>query len=830
MLDVGRRALSRPHASALAVAVLLLASITLAGCRRGVSVAPTPVPVNPSSLPERQATVLIKPDAGGVVALSGGAEVNIPADAVTDSALVSFHVTDKPPEAPIPRSMIGRAFDFSLDGAELTGVGAITLPLPDDIQADQYDLAPYRWNGRAWERMSGRVTESGVRFGTDKPGTFALLGQWRGADASATVRVLDVEAGRQTIPVQVAGEYRYSSLPAIQHDYTEAQLRLKRDSSGGAGQINGDESLDQTVAETVLWFRPDPSQSTGMIEYTYTFEVSPQQLDVPLGGTAQMYAVLSVANSAAPTRRFSSAAEYIQVVPIQVIGTDVVGSELAAASAANARWHVFLNGETLFVRPAAGMKLSLAEALAQGGLGEYKIVLETQTDGRYVPVSNEVMVQLALPTTATVAPLPVPTGGSDVEATPTPPGGTVSPLGTMPATPTRRSPPPQQSATPTISATLASATPALTATATRPAWATIFWADSYTLAPGACTLLHWHISNIQSVQIDGRNTVGDMDNFQVCPSSTTSYTLHIVDQQGQTQDRRVTVVVSTDTPAAGSSIQFYADPFLIREGSPATLYWSATGVQRVWLHHDGVREGVAGVDRRSVTPSTDTDYELEVETGTEAGTVNRKVTVYVLPANSIIMSFWAEQYALPADGCTTLHWSVKDVQTVTLSVNNSAEEGVAGEYSRDHICPSGKELYKLTATAADGRTDFRTVLLQAGVPVPGANQVYAQGLISKVEPLTDADSSLPGDQPGWDVTIDGVNPITKGPGPCCQQALTVTLPQYQAAAEKPQPYPSWIDWPLQPGQSVEFHALCDATRCHLPNADSRIFYFKQTSP
>ena len=42
-------------------------------------------------------------------------------------------------------------------------------------------------------------------------------------------------------------------------------------------------------------------------------------------------------------------------------------------------------------------------------------MLETQTDGRYVPVSNEVMVQLALPTTATVAPA-VPTVGSDVES------------------------------------------------------------------------------------------------------------------------------------------------------------------------------------------------------------------------------------------------------------------------------------------------------------------------------------------------------------------------------------------------------------------------------
>ena len=46
-------------------------------------------------------------------------------------------------------------------------------------------------------------------------------------------------------------------------------------------------------------------------------------------------------------------------------------------------------------------------------------------------------------------------------------------------------------------------------------------------------MLHWHISGIQSIMINGNPTVGDMDNYQVCPNVTTTYTLHIVDQQGQ---------------------------------------------------------------------------------------------------------------------------------------------------------------------------------------------------------------------------------------------------------------------------------------------------------
>ena len=109
-----------------------------------------------------------------------------------------------------------------------------------------------------------------------------------------------------------------------------------------------------------------------------------------------------------------------------------------------------------------------------------------------------------------------------------------------------------------------------------------------------------------------------------------------------------------------------------------------------------------------------------------------------------------------------------------------------------------------------------------------------QGLISNVVSLIDADASQGGNQPGWEITIDGVNPILKGSGPCCQQAIKIKLLESQATAY-PKAYPSWVDWPLQAGQTVEFHALCDATSCHLvipPDGTSlgQIHYFRQTSP
>ena len=139
--------------------------------------------------------------------------MNIPPDAVTGSTLLGLHLVDKPPETPIPLSMIGKAYQLSLDGADLTGLARVTLPLPANVDADQYELGAYRWNGHTWERMSSRLSERGLSFGTDKPGGFAVLGQWRGADVEANLTVQGAEAGRETIPVKVEGEYRYLSLP-----------------------------------------------------------------------------------------------------------------------------------------------------------------------------------------------------------------------------------------------------------------------------------------------------------------------------------------------------------------------------------------------------------------------------------------------------------------------------------------------------------------------------------------------------------------------------------------------------------------------------------------
>jgi hypothetical protein len=200
-------------------------------------------------------------------------------------------------------------------------------------------------------------------------------------------------------------------------------------------------------------------------------------------------------------------------------------------------------------------------------------------------------------------------------------------------------------------------------------------------------------------------------------------------------------------------------------------------------------------------------------------------------AGTIIMHFWAEQYSFAQTGqCTTLHWSVKGVREVLLSVDDEDEQGVIGEGSRSNVCPDGTMTYKLRAVANDGSTRTVTALLQAPIPDLSEEEAYLQGVITQIARVSDAETNLPGDQSGYEVTIDGVNVIDKN-GSCCQQAVKLMLPDRQIADFHPPNYDDWLDWPLRVGQTVELHALCGATRCYFEeDTNGRQFYLKQTAP
>ncbi len=530
------------------IAGLLAALLLLSACLGNTR--PTPTDAT-RPRPEKNVAGMVQPGVGGNVGLNSGAEVAVPPDALTAGTLVNLRALDDAPSVPVPLSLVGRAYEMVLEGGELSGTAILSLPYPAEINPADYQLDVYRWTGRTWEETGGRESEGMVRAGITGPGTFAVLGRWRMADAEVRASMPRVEPGRQTAQVLLAGEYRYEAPPRLVGDYIEGRLELKLDTSGGAGYSTGNPDLDQTISQNTLYFKPDAATATGLVNFSYTFEVSPGDLNIALGNTGSLYSALTVSDSAAPTRRLSSAVEYVQMVPIQVVGTDVVRPRLQAAVERLLRWHVQLNGELLFTRPGLEPALSLAEALARGGLGEYKIQIEAEQNGAYVPVSNEVTVRLASPSAATPTPQRM-AGGSNLTPTPT---SRVNPFGTMPPTPTRRVNT-QNLPTDTPTPPAETPTPAPTATPTRPPEASVFWADSYGLRTGDCTTVHWSIQNVREVYYNERAATGREDR-QECPAGTTNYVLRIVYESGQTELKRFTITVQGVTEGGG--IEFWAD-------------------------------------------------------------------------------------------------------------------------------------------------------------------------------------------------------------------------------------------------------------------------------
>jgi hypothetical protein len=70
-----------------------------------------------------------------------------------------------------------------------------------------------------------------------------------------------------------------------------------------------------------------------------------------------------------------------------------------------------------------------------------------------------------------------------------------------------------------------------------------FWADETTIASGNCTRLRWEVYNVRAVYLDGAGVVGQ-GRQKVCPTSTTTYVLHVVHTDSTTSDHPLTISVT----------------------------------------------------------------------------------------------------------------------------------------------------------------------------------------------------------------------------------------------------------------------------------------------
>ena len=242
----------------VAALIGLIVVLTLAGCQRKAPAARQTPDAPASVLPAVGSADVIEADRGGAIMLDLRARSAIPPGALAADTQVTFGSGRTAPIVPAPCALLGRGYDFAVDDGELTGVRSLTLPLPADVTSPPYDVAPYRWNGKTWERLNGRMAAGGIQFGANRPGVYALLGQ----SARRTLWWLwsspkQRPANRPRSSI-ATGQYRYSALPMQQDGYVQARLTLKQDTSGGAGRVLGDETLDRTVDEAQLLFNRIP--------------------------------------------------------------------------------------------------------------------------------------------------------------------------------------------------------------------------------------------------------------------------------------------------------------------------------------------------------------------------------------------------------------------------------------------------------------------------------------------------------------------------------------------------------------------------------------------
>ncbi|MGE5601578.1 MAG: hypothetical protein ACM30E_00920, partial [Nitrososphaerales archaeon] len=232
---------------------------------------------------------------------------------------------------------------------------------------------------------------------------------------------------------------------------------------------------------------------------------------------------------------------------------------------------------------------------------------------------------------------------------------------------------------------------------------------------------------------------------------------------------------------------------------------------------------VNGVSSRQVCPSQTTNFTLEVLT-TAGEIVTRTLTIAVSsatatptggPANP---AFWAEGYALPDGGCTTLHWSVNNVRAVRLD-----GEGKEGVGTKPNTCPSqSPQSYTLEITDASGATTLKELTLTTGDPGLAANEVIARGIVVQSVQQSDIRPNEEGNQTGYTVTIEGIQSLYAGSSGLVGTTATLQVPQLLIDSEDD----SQLHWPVHSSQPVEFRAVCESSICYLDPGSLSYLYWR----
>ena len=135
------------------------------------------------------------------------------------------------------------------------------------------------------------------------------------------------------------------------------------------------------------------------------------------------------------------------------------------------------------------------------------------------------------------------------------------------------------------------------------------------------------------------------------------------------------------------------------------------------------------------------------------------------------------------------------------------------------MCPTANQTYTLRVIDSTGATIERYISLFVGIPTLSAQEVIAHGVVNDVAYLNDVDTAQPGEQQGYRVTIDGIGvpPLFASAPDWGQSAVTLMVQQTDLPSSPNAVAP--VDWPIVPGQQVEFRAFCNGANCTMRTSE-----------
>lgn len=245
-------------------------------------------------------------------------------------------------------------------------------------------------------------------------------------------------------------------------------------------------------------------------------------------------------------------------------------------------------------------------------------------------------------------------------------------------------------------------------------------ADASFISAGQCTNIRWDVDGVRAVfLIDGGNQqgVGGHDARSVCPGSTTTYTLRVIDVNGGQHDFPITITVSG---APDYSINFWADSTNLNGGQCTTLRWDVRNVQAVYLNG----EGVAGVSSREVCPGNSQTYTLSV-VKLDGGQDSRQVTINVNspppppPVQSpVIRQFTVDNNQIPRGSCVNFQWRADNAQGVNVLRNGGAIVAGGPSSGSTQDCPDSAGLYEYKLVAYGVGQTEQTLTVNVMGPMP----------------------------------------------------------------------------------------------------------------